>query len=91
SLLVIPPDVLTTGNVAIGLAVVALLLTVSLKGRPWRWVLLGLALYLLAFAWETRLATEPAVTRILVVGISLVVLMVKRPQGLLGRLRVEIV
>ena len=91
SLLVIPPDVLTTGNVAIGLAVVVLLLTVSLKGRPWRWILLGLALYLLAFAWETRLATEPAITRILVVGISLVVLMVTRPQGLLGRLRVEIV
>jgi ABC-type branched-subunit amino acid transport system permease subunit len=91
SLLVIPPDVLTTGNVAIGLAVGALLLTVSLKDRPWRWVLLSLATYLLAFAWETRLATEPAVTRILVVGISLVVLMVTRPQGLLGKLRVEIV
>jgi ABC-type branched-subunit amino acid transport system permease subunit len=90
SLLVIPPDVWTVGNVAIGLAIVTLLATVSLK-QGWRWVLLSVTIYLLAFAWETRLATEPAVTRILVVGIALVVLMITRPQGLLGKLRVEIV
>jgi ABC-type branched-subunit amino acid transport system permease subunit len=53
--------------------------------------MLSLTLYLLAFAWETRLATEPAATRILVVGIVLVVLMITRPQGLLGKPRVEIV
>jgi branched-chain amino acid transport system permease protein len=90
SLLVIPPDVWMVGNAAIGLSIVTLLATVSLK-TGWRWVLLGISIYLLAFAWETRLATEPAVTRILVVGVTLVVLMVTRPQGLLGKLRVEIV
>jgi ABC-type branched-subunit amino acid transport system permease subunit len=90
SLLVIPPDVWLVGNITIGLAIITMLLAVSLKSG-WRWVLLSLTLYLLAFSWETRLATEPAVTRILVVGIALVVLMVTRPQGLLGKLRVEIV
>jgi branched-chain amino acid transport system permease protein len=90
SLLVMPPDIVTIGNIAIGLATLTLLLTVSMRGS-WRWVVLAVAIYLLAFAWETRLATEPAVTRILVVGISLVILMVTRPQGLLGKLRVEIV
>jgi ABC-type branched-subunit amino acid transport system permease subunit len=68
---------------------VSLLLTVLVKGRG-RLVLLALTIYLFAFAWETRLALEPAVTRILVVGMTLVVLMVARPQGLLGKLRVEI-
>jgi hypothetical protein len=90
SLLVIPPDFLVTGNIAIGLSILTLLLAISLKGRG-RLVVLSLAIYLLAFAWETRLATEPSVTRILAVGITLVVLMVTRPQGLLGKLRVEIV
>ena len=90
SLLVIPPDVWLVGNIAIGLAILTTLLTITLR-NGWRWVLLGLTLYLLAFAWETRLATEPAVTRMLVVGIALVVLMVTRPQGLLGKPRVEIV
>jgi ABC-type branched-subunit amino acid transport system permease subunit len=49
-----------------------------------------LTIYLFIFAWETRLATEPAVTRVLVIGVTLVVLMIARPQGLLGKLRVEI-
>jgi ABC-type branched-subunit amino acid transport system permease subunit len=90
SLLVIPPNVWLVGNIAVGLTIVTTLLTVSLK-NGWRWVMLSLTLYLLAFAWETRLATEPAATRILVVGIVLVVLMITRPQGLLGKPRVEIV
>jgi len=89
SWLVIPADFKTTGNVVIGGAILALLLTLLLK-TWWRWVILGLAIYMFAFAWETRLATEPSVTRILVVGTTLIVLMITRPQGLLGKLRVTI-
>ncbi len=88
--LIIPPNFQTVGNVIIGLAVATLLVTVTLKNW-WRYVFLGLTIYLFVFAWETRLATEPAVTRILVIGTTLVVLMITRPQGLLGKLRVEIV
>ena len=48
-------------------------------------------LYLAAFVWENRLVFEPNVTRILLLGALLVVLMSWRPQGLLGTARVEIV
>ncbi len=48
-------------------------------------------LYLAAFVWENRLVVEPSVTRILLLGALLVVLMSWRPQGLLGTSRVEIV
>lgn len=90
SWLIIPADFRTTGNVVIGGAILALLLTLLVKA-PWRWAILGLAIYMFAFAWETRLATEPSVTRILVVGTTLIVLMITRPQGLLGKLRVTVV
>jgi ABC-type branched-subunit amino acid transport system permease subunit len=88
--LVIPADFRMAGNVAIGGAILALLLTLLFKPW-WRWIILGLAIYLFAFAWETRLASEPSVTRILVVGTTLIVLMITRPQGLLGKLRVAVV
>ena len=44
-------------------------------------------LYLLLFVWETRLSQEPSVTRLIFVGTLLVVLMIFRPQGLLGERR----
>jgi ABC-type branched-subunit amino acid transport system permease subunit len=40
--------------------------------------------------WENRLVLEPSVTRILLLGTTLIVLMVARPEGLLGTKRVEI-
>ena len=48
-------------------------------------------LYLAAFVWENRLVVEPSVTRLILVGVILIVLMNARPQGLLGNARVEIV
>jgi branched-chain amino acid transport system permease protein len=90
SWLIIPSDFQIAGNIAIAAAILTMFLTLSIKNW-WRWASLGLAIYLLAFAWETRLATEPAVTRILVLGTTLVVLMITRPQGLLGKLRVSII
>jgi ABC-type branched-subunit amino acid transport system permease subunit len=49
------------------------------------------ALYLGAFVWNTRLAAEPSVTRLILIGVILIVLMNVRPQGLVGARRVEIV
>ena len=46
-------------------------------------------LYLAAFVWETRLVGEPSITRQLLLGALLVVMMLARPQGLIGRARVE--
>ncbi len=88
--LIVPEDFKTAGNIAISLAILATLGIIYSKSS-WRWVWLGVTVYLAAFSWETRLATEASVTRILIVGLSLIVLMVRRPQGLLGKLRVTIV
>jgi len=89
SWLVIPEKFKAVGNVAIGAAVLMLLVTILLK-PPLRWLTLGLTLYLFAFAWETRLATEPSVTRVLITGVTLIVLMIFRPEGLLGEPRVSV-
>ena len=89
--LVIPENFQLVGNVATGLAVALLLGFMLVKNGRYRWPLLGLAIYLFAFAWETRLAVEPAATRILIIGITLVVLMITRPQGILGKAEVKII
>lgn len=90
--LVIPENFQLVGNVVTWLAVVALLAAILLRQRPrWFYTLLGSAIYAFAFAWETRLAVEPAATRILTVGVTLVVLMVVRPQGLLGEAEVKVI
>jgi hypothetical protein len=56
-----------------------------------RTVLLVPVLYLAAFVWENVMLAKPEPTRYIVLGIILVVLMVLRPNGLLGEKRVEIV
>jgi ABC-type branched-subunit amino acid transport system permease subunit len=61
---------------------------VQAKGR-WRTILLVPTLYLASFVWETRLSVEPAITRQLMIGAILIVMMNSRPQGLLGARRVE--
>jgi ABC-type branched-subunit amino acid transport system permease subunit len=61
--------------------------------RGWkRQLLLVPTLWLAAFVWETRLVEDaPGPTRFLLLGITLIVVMTARPQGLLGKPRVEIV
>jgi hypothetical protein len=50
------------------------------------------AVWLAGFVWETRLVIEASgPTRLLLLGVILIVVMIARPQGLLGRPRVEIV
>ena len=48
-------------------------------------------IYLAFFAWENVLVENPSVTRYILLGVLLVVLMTKRPEGLLGQKRVEII
>ena len=62
----------------------------QLKGH-WRTILMVPTLYLAACVWEARLVTVPAVTRLLLLGAILIVVMNARPAGLLGARRVEIV
>ncbi|CAN5612567.1 hypothetical protein BH23ACT7_BH23ACT7_02510 [soil metagenome] len=83
-----PPNATTVGNVAFVLLVPAVLAVTRLRGPARTWAL-PTVLYLAAFVWETRLVAEPSVTRQLVLGAILVVMMTARPQGLLGTPRVE--
>lgn len=90
SWLLIPVEFVTVGNVVTIGAIVVLLAAMVVAPR-WRWAVLSLALYMFIFSWETRLVQEPAATRILIVGATLVVLMIARPQGLLGKPEVRVV
>ena len=85
-----PVDSTRLGNVGFVLLIAAAITLTELRGI-WRTILLIPTLYLAAFVWENRLVAEPSVTRILLLGALLIVLMSWRPQGLLGTPRVEIV
>jgi ABC-type branched-subunit amino acid transport system permease subunit len=87
--LVAPPDAMVYGNAGFVLLTAGILLLTQLSGTA-RLAVLPVVLYLAVFVWETRLVTEPSVTRQLVLGAILVVMMAVRPQGLLGQARVEI-
>jgi ABC-type branched-subunit amino acid transport system permease subunit len=78
-------------NIAlVGLIALVLCMTV-VKGWK-RDVLIVPAVWLAGFVWETRLVLEASgPTRLLLLGVILIVVMVARPQGLLGKPRVEIV
>ena len=78
-------------NVAL-VAVIALVLCLTLV-RGWKRDLLAIpTIWLAGFVWETRLVAEGSgPTRFLLLGAILVVVMTVRPQGLLGKPRVEIV
>jgi ABC-type branched-subunit amino acid transport system permease subunit len=77
------------GNYAF-VGLIAAVLGLTLLRGLWRTVFLVPTLYLAAFVWENRLVFEPSVTRLILLGALLIVLMNARPQGLLGTARVEI-
>ena len=79
-----PQQSRVVGNAVFLLALFLLLGVLTSKGTL-RTVLTVPALYALAFAWETRLVQEPSVTRMLILGVLLVVMMNLRPQGLFGK------
>lgn len=70
-------------------AVIGVLGVIVTKGW-WRVASLIPTIYLAIFVWENKLALQPSVTRQLLFGGVLMVMMAVRPQGLLGTRRVEI-
>jgi ABC-type branched-subunit amino acid transport system permease subunit len=64
---------------------------VQMKNKRLRTILLIPVIYLAAVVWESRLAVEPSITRQILIGAILIVMMNARPQGLLGKRRVEVV
>jgi ABC-type branched-subunit amino acid transport system permease subunit len=87
---IVPANPEIPGNYGFVLLVCMLIVLLQTKGR-WRTVLLVPTIYLASFVWETRLVVEPAITRQLMIGAILIVMMNARPQGLLGARRVETV
>jgi hypothetical protein len=86
---IVPANAQAAGKVGFVLLVCMLIALVQIKGN-WRTVLLVPTLYLASFTWETVLIANPSVTRQLMIGAILIVMMNARPQGLLGTRRVEV-
>lgn len=87
---IVPRNPQTAGNVGFVVLVCLLVALVQIRGR-WRTVLLPPTLFIAACVWEGRLVSEPSITRQLLIGAILIVMMNARPQGLLGSRRVEVV
>jgi branched-chain amino acid transport system permease protein len=89
--LVLPDgDVRTIGNLMFVALVLTGIATAQLSLR-WRTAMIPVLLVIGAIAWELRLVAEPSITRQLLLGALLVVLMNARPHGLLGERRVEVI
>lgn len=86
---IVPAAPQTAGNWGF-VVLICMLIALVQVGSRWRTVLLVPILYLASFVWETRLIVEPSVTRQLMIGAILIVMMNARPQGLLGQRRVEV-
>ena len=84
-----PANPTTPGNIGFVVLVCLLIAVVQFQGR-WRTLLLVPSIYLAACVWEARLVAEPSITRQILIGAILIVMMNARPQGLLGSRRVEV-
>jgi branched-chain amino acid transport system permease protein len=87
---IVPRHPTTFGNIGFVVLIAMIIGLVQLRGR-WRMVLLVPTLYLAACVWEARLVAVPSITRQILIGAILIVMMNARPQGLLGQRRVEVV
>jgi len=85
---IVPANAQTAGNWGYVLLVCLLIALVQVSSR-WRTILLPPTLCLASFVWETKLSVQPAVTRQIMIGVILIVMMNARPYGLLGTRRVE--
>jgi hypothetical protein len=81
-----PVQISNYGYVAL---VGALLVVSRLRNRLVRAAALVPTLWLAAFVWENLLVVQVSITRLIVLGALLVVLMIQRPQGILGTTHVQ--
>jgi ABC-type branched-subunit amino acid transport system permease subunit len=78
------------GNIGFVLLICLVIALVQVRGR-WRTWLIPPTIYLAACVWEARLIGQPSITRLILIGAILIVMMNTRPQGLLGSPRVEVI
>jgi ABC-type branched-subunit amino acid transport system permease subunit len=88
--LLLPEETRTAGNIGFIVMVIAVIALGQVTTRV-RTILLVPVVYLAVFVWEARLVVEPSITRQLLLGAVLIVVMVVRPHGLLGAERKEVV
>jgi hypothetical protein len=84
-----PEDRTLYGNIAFVVLLFAIAWMTTRSHRT-RLIALPFVLWLAVFTWEVRLLIEPSVTRQLLIGALLIILMATRPQGLFGKPRVEV-
>jgi branched-chain amino acid transport system permease protein len=87
---IVPSNATRFGNIGFVVLIILLIALIQLRGVKRR-VLLVPTLYLSACVWEGRLVAQPSITRQILLGAILIVMMNTRPQGLLGSRRVEVV
>ena len=87
--LFMPSNRLVWGNIAF-VTLIALVAYYSIAQQRIKFFLLPIISFIAIFVWEVRLVIEPNTTRQLIIGMMLVVLMIVRPQGFLGKTRVEV-
>jgi Branched-chain amino acid transport system / permease component len=87
---IVPTNATRWGNIGYVALIVLLIALVQTRGRT-RTLLIAPTLVLASSVWEARLVAEPSITRQILIGAILIVMMNARPQGLLGSRRVEVV
>jgi branched-chain amino acid transport system permease protein len=87
---IVPSNPTGPGNIGFVILICLLIALVQVRGW-WRASIIAPTVYLAACVWEARLAAEPAITRQILIGAILIVMMNARPHGLLGSRRVEVV
>jgi hypothetical protein len=87
---IVPSNSTRFGNIGFVVLIILLVTLIQLRGVK-RLVVLVPTLCLAACVWEARLVAQPSITRQILLGAILIVMMNARPQGLLGSRRVEVV
>jgi ABC-type branched-subunit amino acid transport system permease subunit len=87
---IVPSSAASFGNVLFVVIIGCVIALLRLDGVR-RLALVVVTVYVAACCWESRLVVNPAVTTQIMIGAILIVTMAARPNGLLGRRRVEIV
>ncbi len=85
---IVPSNAATYGNILFIVTICMLIALVRLEGRA-RLILAAATIYVGACCWESRLIVNPAITTQIMIGAILIVTMAARPNGLLGKKRIE--
>jgi ABC-type branched-subunit amino acid transport system permease subunit len=87
---IVPKNATLFGNIGFVALLCLVIALVQTRGAK-RLLVMVPTIYLAACVWEARLVAQPSITRQILLGAILIVMMNARPHGLLGSRRVEVV